>query len=341
MANGAADAGGQGALDRFIVGTGRCGSTLLSRMLAENPDTLSIFEYFNGLDVSRRFSPDPISGDSFAALIGAEQPVVTAVLRRGYDVAEITYPFDAGARYRRDEALPWILVSALPRLASDPDALFEEVMDFARACPMQPAVAHHRALFAWLCDRFGKSHWIERAGSSIDYLGALSESFPEARFLHIHRDGYEAALSMRGHYAYRLPIALMYRAQDGSGPPIRDIDFSAAPGPEDAISTILDSAPPVAYYGRYWNDQVLHGFSALRGIDASAYCEVRFEDLVAKPHACLERICAFFELSGGDWLESAAALVGAVPPVRFGALSEEDQRTLAEECHAGRVLLGQ
>ena len=80
-------------MDRFIVGTGRCGSTLLSRMLAENPATLSIFEYFNGLDVVRRFAPEPIDGAAFAELIAAEQPFVTAVLRRGYEVAEITYPF--------------------------------------------------------------------------------------------------------------------------------------------------------------------------------------------------------------------------------------------------------
>ena len=102
-------------MDRFIVGTGRCGSTLLSRMLAENPETLSIFEYFNGLDVFRRFAPAPVSGSEFAALISTEQPVLTAVLRRGYDAAEVTYPFGAGGRYRRDEALPWILVSALAR----------------------------------------------------------------------------------------------------------------------------------------------------------------------------------------------------------------------------------
>ena len=101
-------------MDRFVVGTGRCGSTLLSRMLAEHRNTLSIFEFMNGIDVARRFDPAPVEGVDFASLISAEQPFVTAVLRSGYDVSEIVYPFEKDGRYRRDEALPWILVSDLP-----------------------------------------------------------------------------------------------------------------------------------------------------------------------------------------------------------------------------------
>ena len=44
-------------VNRFIVGTGRCGSTLLSTMIAKNPAVLSLFEFFNGLDGTRRFRP--------------------------------------------------------------------------------------------------------------------------------------------------------------------------------------------------------------------------------------------------------------------------------------------
>ena len=92
-------------MDRFIVGTGRCGSTLLSRMLGEHPEVLSLFEFFTGLDWSARFGDEPLSGPKFRALVSAEQPFVTAVLRRGYDVSEITYPFDGIGRYRRDDPL--------------------------------------------------------------------------------------------------------------------------------------------------------------------------------------------------------------------------------------------
>ena len=63
-------------MERFIVGTGRCGSTLLSRMLGENPETLSIFELLNGLDPSRRFQAEPMTGHEFADLLSIRVPEI-------------------------------------------------------------------------------------------------------------------------------------------------------------------------------------------------------------------------------------------------------------------------
>jgi hypothetical protein len=330
-------------VDRFVVGTGRCGSTLLSRMLAEHPGALSVFELFNGIDFSRRFAPEPIDGAAYGALIAAEQPFVTAVLRRGYDVSEITYPFDSG-RHRREDPLPWILVSMLPRLSDDPDALFDDVMTRVALHPRQPAVAHHRALFDWLAERLGRAFWIERSGSSIDYLGELVASFPDARFLHIHRDGPETALSMVHHHAYRLPISLLYDAplEDGSrlaelGP----LDLHAAPTGKDAISRVLASRPPPEVFGRYWCDQVLHGARALASLDADRYAEVRFEDLIARPREVLGQIAGFLRLPADpDWIERAARLVRGAPESRVETLPEAARRALEAACRPGQVLLG-
>ena len=330
-------------MERFIVGTGRCGSTLLSQMLAEHPGALSVFELFNGLDWARRFAPEPISGESYGALIAAEQPMVTAVLRRGYEVAEIIYPFETG-RHRRGDPLPWILVAMLPRLAADPDALFDEVMTRVKGHPRQPAIAHHRMLFAWLLERLGKTFWLERAGSSFDYLGELVGSFPDARFLHIHRDGPETALSMVHHHAYRLPISLIYGAPLDDGARLADLgplDLHAAPTGRDPISRVLASRPPPALFGRYWCDQVLHGYRALRNLDADRYAEVRFEDLVERPREVLGAIAAFFALpEGGDWIARAAGLVRGIPESRVPELERAERDALEAACRAGQVLLG-
>ncbi|MGH0030254.1 MAG: sulfotransferase [Myxococcota bacterium] len=331
-------------MQRFVVGSGRCGSTLLSRMLACHRDVASLFEYFNGIDMARRFAPEPVSGAALAELVSAEQPFVTAVLRRGYPVSEIVYPFDGAGRHRREDPLPWILVSMLPRLSDDPDALFDAAMAFLRGRPARPAPAHHLAFFDWLAERSGRRCWIERSGSSIDYLGGLHAAFPGARFVHIHRDGPETALSMREHHAYRLPISILYQAPLDGGETLADLgplDLHAAPTGSDPISRILASRPPAATFGRYWNDQIAHGFQALAGIEPSRVHTVRFEDVVERPAETLEAIAAFFDLPPDpDFAARGAALVRGMPPSRLGDLPPAEREALVEACRPGQERLG-
>lgn len=331
-------------MDRFIVGTGRCGSTLLSQMMAEHSATLSIFEFFTGLDVSRRFSPQPVDGAAFAAIISRDNPIVTMVVRRGYQVPEITYPFDRpGARYTRDDALPWVLVSALPTMTDDPDALFDETLAFASGLPRQRVAQHYRALFDWWAQRAGRRHWIERSGSSIDYISALHQLFPDARFVHIHRDGREAALSMREHAPYRLAVSLLFQLppEGMSLHELGKLDPQGPPDPNDLVSRILASEPPVEYFGRYWTQEVTNGAQALAGMSSDQHLAVSFEELIGDPKRVLQSIGDFFELGDGrGWLDRAAALVRGTPPTRFDTLPSDEQRRLAEACLPGMRLLG-
>ena len=332
-------------MDRFVVGTGRCGSTLLSRMLAESPQVLSLFEFFNGLDMTLRFREEPVGGAELADLLSKEHPFVTMVLRRGYEVPEIVYPFGApGTRYAREDPLPYLLVAALPRLSDDPDALFDALLAFAAARPRRPLRAHYPRIFAWLCRRLGREVWIERSGSSIDYLGSLDAFFPEARFLHLHRDGREAALSMREHHAFRLAICMTYQVLDGrtrSIDELGELDPGAGAGGEDRVGRMLAARPDAEYFGRFWSQQVARGSAAIAKLDPSRYLEMRFEDLVAKPVDELKRIAGFFALDPDRdaWIARAAALVRGAPPARFGTLPPDEQQRLAAACRPGMQLL--
>lgn len=342
------------AMQRFVVGSGRCGSTLLSRMLDESPDTLNLFEFFNGLDLAERFDPHPIPGSALAELIAREQPFVTAVLRRGYPVEEITYPFadgDASALFRgkrkRADPLPWVLVSTLPRLDSKPDSLFDRMMEFVGSLPEQPPREHYLALFAWLCSRFDRRFWIERSGSSIDYVADLIHLFPAARFVHIHRSGPEVALSMREHHAYRLPITLLYDAPLGEGKRVSELaplDLDGIPNPRDTISQILESRPPAEFFGRYWSDQILHGKPALAELPREQLLEISFEDLVEDPRHVLGAVADFLEIHPGrgeeNWLVRAAALSRGRPPQRLPLLARDERERLLKACESGSRLIG-
>jgi hypothetical protein len=332
-------------MDRFVVGTGRCGSTLLSRMLAQSPQVLSIFEFFNGLDMTRRFVADPISGADFARLISQEHPFVTMVISRGYRVPEIVYPYDdPRTRYGRQDRLPYLLVTALPRMSDDPDALFDDTLAFAESLPRQRPADHYRALFDWWTAKRGREVWLERSGSSIDYLGSLFELFPEARFVHLYRDGREAALSMREHHAFRLAISLTFQVLDGRQRSIDElrIDPGAAPDASDTISRMLAGSPDVEYFGRFWTQQLQRGMAARQNLPDDRYLEVRFEDLVGEPRPVMRRIADFFALDPerDGWIERAAGLIRGVPPTRFGALSAAEQQRLDEACRPGMELLG-
>ncbi len=331
-------------MKRFVVGTGRCGSTLLSRLLDQSPEMTSLFEYFNGLDGGRRFGLQPITGAEFWEMISQPHPFVTVVISRGYSVEEIVYPYDKpGSRSRREDDLPWILVSMLPRLSDDPDSLFDQTKNFVLAQPARLPRDHHTALFDWLAAKCGKKIWNERSGSSIDYLGQLRDNYPDARFLHIHRSGEEAALSMREHAAFRLAVSLVYRVYP-------ELDIGAAfahrtPPADptaDPFRPILEGRPPIEFFGRFWSEQLMRGYRAIAGLDRNQYAEVRFEDLVARPHETLRWIAEHFEIDAAadGWIDRAAALVRGAPRPRLGDLPPAERERLSEICSPGNQLLG-
>ncbi len=323
---------------RFIVGTGRCGSTLLSRMLSEHGQVLNVFELFSGIDPFFRFQPGEVSGPDLAHQLRLDHPMLTMVMKRGGGVPEVVYPFDdPSTRYSLGDPIPWALGIAIPRISDEPDRLFDALLEFVEAAPMQPLSTHYGEIFAWLMAGSQKTCWIERSGGSIDFLGELVEFFPGARFVHIHRDGPEAALSMREYAVLRVAVAVMNGLAGEIEYSHDGLNRLEREKPE-AIDALLDARPPIELYGKYWSEQIMNGVSARAQLPSDAFLDVRFEDLVVEPARELRRISDFFELPGdagtgeGHWIDRAAALSRGMPTLRLAELPPDEADRLDMAC---------
>ncbi len=315
-----------------MVGTGRCGSTLLTRMLSCHRDLVGVNEVFTGLDWGIRFTGDEVDGATVAEILGTPNDVVTMVVARGHEAEEVTYPFGTG-RYSRGDELPWILTSTLGHLSGNPDELWDDVSSWLAARPPAPIAEQYRALFEHLAHLQGASCWVERSGSSIDYLGDLLDCFAPAprKVVHIHRDGAEVALSMRNHAFYRLAVQLYYGV----------IPDGVDPQDEEAVvDAWLGGDPPLELFGRYWSEQIANGVDPLGSLSEQELLTVGFSDLVADPATVMTELEGFFELAPDDgFVDRAASLVRGIPPMRAAGLAADELSRVQEACAPGRQCL--
>jgi len=233
--------------------------------------------------------------------------------------------------------MPGLPLGPLHYFSNEPQALFEEIIAWASKQPTQPVEKHYAQLFAFLEGRTGKTHWIERTAASAEWVPEYLRCFPDARILHIHRDGPETALSMFHHVHFKLTVSLI------EDPPSREeletMLACSAPVEEDPVLKRIENAPPLEAFGRFWSEIIARLYSNIQMIPPERFMEVRSEDLVADPASVLAKIQVFFELpENEDWLREASAIVEPVPS-RADQLPEEERRKLEAACHWGQVLL--
>jgi putative sulfotransferase len=328
-------------MERFVIGTGRCGSTLLSTMLSKHPQLLVLSEFFGGLDRRQALDPSPIKGTDFGNILQQSNPIIELRRRRNLRSKEVL--FDISSRPAEEWApMPILLAICMPFLSSSPGELLEACVKEARTWPERPIGAQYNALFGWLQARFGKRFWLERSGTSFEYLPDLHACFPEARFLHIHRDGREAALSMREHTYFQLVVTSFFDPPSSQELQWTENDHGEI-GPEDPILyRMTRGAPPPERFGEFWTWQVMLGLKGVGKLDARQYLSIAFEELVRDPRRALNLIGDFFELPGREgWVDDAIALVHKGVPTRFHRLPPAQQEALDRACFPGRLALGQ
>ena len=333
----------------FIVSTGRCGSTMLSNMVRMHPRLLSVSEFFSAL-AAGALRQRTMDGERAFRLLNTPRPAARALLGGGLRIPEFLYPFGPGARYSPEEVPP-IMCTALPHLSDDPEALWDELASALRSRGRHRLTSHYRFVFEWLAHRFGKSVWLERSGGSLLLVPSLARHFPDARFVHIFRDGRDAAISMHGHHAFRaMALAALATRRLGLDP-FRPPNWPGTSWWVPAVARLqfrlfsveryLQTEIELPVFGWLWSNMIERGIAYLNGLSPERVLSLRVEAMLASPKEEIGRFIDFVGAEYGDaeWMEQASALPHPLPP-RWTRLPPEEHARLAGACAPGQRILG-
>jgi hypothetical protein len=113
-----------------------------------------------------------------------------------------------------------------------------------------------RAFYGLYAVRADKPRWGDKTPIYVEHMREIEAALPEARFVHLIRDGRDVALSR--------------------------------------IRRALDEPPPAGRIARNWKRRI--GAARKRARKLGHYLELRYEDLVTETEASLRRVCEFVEL---------------------------------------------
>lgn len=339
----------------FVVGTGRCGSTMLSNMLREHSKVLSLSEFFamvtygQGLDQS--FSDIRIDGRSFWTTLTAVIPWTSFAISRQIDVPEVLYRYnDPTARYTPQTGIPSILLVTLPHLTDNPDELFKILEDEVGNWPVATIDCHYRRLFGWLLQHFNKQLWIERSGPGLRMVPQFLRLFPDARFVHLVRDGRDVAISLQEMESFRLAMAFnRIGGILGADPLLSQNRTHAHRLPAELLAFLpenfnIDSfrahRDPLPQCGTYWTSQIQSGMNILRKLPSNRLLTLRYEDFFIDPKVQIDKLAAFLgeDYIDEDWSAFCAATVRP-PRSTWRDLPGDEARLLTEVCRPGFELL--
>lgn len=321
---------------------------MVSGMLNRHPAVLSLSEFFVPLGPAA-FAWQQLDGRRFWRILSRQSVPLHAMLKDGHVVEEALYPHaDPAARFSAHD-LPPILATTLPHLTDAHEALFDELAAFVTPRPRAALADQYRALFEYLMQRFRRRVWIERSGASLMVAAKLMRLFPEARIVHVYRDGRETAMSMRHHHNFRVLLTVLLRCRQ-LGLDVRPRLRASTGRPIDVPLTAMlyrlfagsaRAEPRLADYGAFWSDLILLADELFRDLPPDRLLQLRFEDLQRAPREGLSALIRFVDpgLEDERWLAECAAMLR---PTRSKAadLPADERAALAAACLPGLRTLG-
>jgi putative sulfotransferase len=330
---------------------------MLSNMLREHRKVLSISEFFSfvsdGLHRPEAFSGEPIDGRRFWEIVSGVGPLAGFNLRHRIPMNERLYPCDdPNARFSWDTGVPAILQACLPHLTEEHDALYDILQEEVAEWPTAAVNAHYEHLFGWLAARFGKRLWIERSGGGLAMAKQFLAMFPDARFIHVVRDGRDVALSMEKHLAFRLHLAMASIWQILGVDPLESADRThidrVPPNLRPFLPETFDAGAlhaydvPLKLCANLWNEWIATGLETLNSLPADRLLTLRYEDFFTRPKQQLDTFAAFLgdEFIDENWSARCAATVHP-PRSSWRDLPGDEIRALTEASRPGFELLQQ
>lgn len=223
----------------FFVGCGRSGTTLLRSIFDSHSELAVVHE--------SRFVPEVLRR------------------RRRYERNGLD-----SERFVRDLYTLPIGQSRMPELSLTADDLAQR-LDRGGVSNLRDAV---REIYRSYAEAEGKSRAGDKTPTYVLHIAEIAQLLPEARFVHLVRDGRDVAL------AYR------------------DAHF----GPNTPIAAAL-----------FWSGRIRAGRAAGGALGPERYREVRYEDLLDDPETVVRQLCDFIELEFEpamlDYSRRASALV--------------------------------
>jgi hypothetical protein len=340
----------------FVTCTGRCGSTLLTSILNDHRDVLSVSEFFSALKAvagGREFPSGYLHGSQLWGLLAQEAPGLTALLRSGLKLPEMRY--EAGrSQFTVETGIPLAYHSLLPMLSDDPDALFAQLARDVPSWPIRPAADQYRAFFRYLAGLYGRTVVVERSATTSPLIPLLRRLFPEAGFVHMRRNGPDCVLSMSRHPAFRREalIVTAMRKAAAAGVSAGSLTELAERMPE--FKGVLE-APydpdafraypvPVAFFAeRYWTPMERKAAQALGELPPERWTGLNYEDLLAAPREVLTELAEFIGVRADrDWLERAERRIDPGRPASAAAaLSAAELAEVEAACAPAAEAIGQ